>query len=245
MKETIYIENLPKEFENFTILQLSDLHEKVFGKSQSYLTKIINKLDYDVIAMTGDMQTVGSYNDEPLIQLLDGIKNKDYVFYVAGNHGPEYSKKIEEKGCILLDKPYKLTKGQSSMYFYTFYEDDGFGDDIKYVDKPSTNIAINHYPFHENFYATANKTIGDYDLVIAGHYHGGQYRIPFYGALFVPDINGNGFLPNQEDVSGLNTYGKYQQYISKGLGASGSRFMKFRLFNTPEINLITLKNKSS
>ena len=61
--------------------------------------------------------------------------------------------------------------------------------------------------------------------------------------MFIPDINGNKLFPKQNLVSGLNTYGRYNQYVSRGLGSSKGTF-NFRLFNTPEINLITLvKNK--
>lgn len=80
-----------------------------------------------------------------------------------------------------------------------------------------------------------------YDLVLSGHYHGGQYRIPFYGALFVPEINGNGFLPKQSEVSGLVNRSGYAEYISRGLGSSSSiKALEFRLFNTPELNVIKL-----
>ena len=82
-------------------------------------------------------------------------------------------------------------------------------------------------------------------MVLAGHYHAGQWRIPFYGALFVPDaFSGLYLFPNQDEVKGLITWGDTNQYVSAGLGASSScKFLQFRLFNTPEINLLTLKSK--
>jgi hypothetical protein len=65
------------------------------------------------------------------------------------------------------------------------------------------------------------------------------------GALYIPSptagINGSGFLPKQDNVKGLTYSGDAPQYISAGLGASGHWWWTdFRLFNTPEINLITL-----
>lgn len=56
-EESVYIENLPLAFEGLTILQISDLHGKSFGRNQTNLTSQINRLDYDVIAFTGDMET--------------------------------------------------------------------------------------------------------------------------------------------------------------------------------------------
>ncbi|MDV3428580.1 MAG: hypothetical protein LIR50_16440, partial [Bacillota bacterium] len=86
----------------------------------------------------------------------------------------------------------------------------------------------------------------DYDLVIAGHYHGGQFRLPLIGALYIPDpmSKNKGFFPKQEDVMGLSKYSDTYRYISAGLGASKTiPYLDFRLFNTPEINLITLRKR--
>ena len=241
-KENVLIDDLPEVFDGFTILQISDLHEKEFGENQEHLINTINEINYDIVAITGDMQNENLQNDEPLLALLDGIKNKKYIFYVSGNDGPKFSVKLEDKGCISLDTPYEIKRGNSSIMIYDFYDGSTFKDDAKDFDSDVV-LGITHYPWKESFYDTAKDKIGKYDLVIAGHYHGGQIRIPFYGALFVPDINGDGFLPNQDDVSGLKTYGEYKQYISKGLGASSEKGVTgFRLFNAPEINLITLVN---
>lgn len=83
-------------------------------------------------------------------------------------------------------------------------------------------------------------------MVVAGHYHGGQMRVLLYGAIYVPGstLPRNGMFPPQSLVSGLQAFGTYQQYFSRGLGSSGSiRWLAFRLFNPPEINLITLVSK--
>ncbi len=83
-----------------------------------------------------------------------------------------------------------------------------------------------------------------YDLVIAGHYHGGQIRLPGYGAFYIPDdsLPRQGLFPPQELASGLYVGNGIQQYVSRGLGASSRiTFLKFRLFDTPEVNLIILE----
>ena len=88
VNEKIQIENLPKEFEGFTILQITDLHSKSFGGDQEELTELINELKFDMIAITGDMQNRQDENYEPFITLLKGINNKEEIFYTPGNHGP-------------------------------------------------------------------------------------------------------------------------------------------------------------
>ncbi|WP_430509958.1 metallophosphoesterase [Gottfriedia solisilvae] len=109
-------------------------------------------------------------------------------------------------------------------------------------------IALNHNPVVD---ARINQLKSDpklnfrnYDLIIAGHYHGGQIRLPFVGALFVPEAwnERNGLFPPQDRVKGLWEYKDTKQYVSTGLGSSDAiPILKFRLFNPPEINIITLK----
>lgn len=111
------------------------------------------------------------------------------------------------------------------------------------LKESDTVIALGHYPDHESFYVNTDfKQSTLYDVVLAGHYHGGQVVIPGYGPFFVPDerLPGAGWFPKREEVSGLRQVGNYQQYISKGLGASKSTVMKWRFFNPPEIDVITL-----
>lgn len=115
-------------------------------------------------------------------------------------------------------------------------------------NKEHIKIGVGHYPVnHEvlEYMNSKQQELYYHNLIIAGHYHGGQIRIPFYGALFIPDnIEKNNYFPKQKYVSGLNVVGNVNQYISKGLGATGRiRMLKFRLFNTPNIDVLTLKIK--
>ena len=82
------VSNLPEEFENFTILQITDLHSKYFGDNQERLTKLINNQQYDFLVFTGDMGNIYDDNNNAFIDLIEGINNKNFVFYVAGNSGP-------------------------------------------------------------------------------------------------------------------------------------------------------------
>jgi len=114
-----------------------------------------------------------------------------------------------------------------------------------------TKILLTHLPKVDGFNV---KTVAGiktlvYDLIIAGHYHGGQIRVPFWGALFIPTQTPD-FLdklfPDQADVKGLSVANGVPQYISAGLGASSAApFLAFRFFNPPEINLITLRSRAA
>lgn len=81
------------------------------------------------------------------------------------------------------------------------------------------------------------------ELLLAGHYCGGVWRIPFVGAFYVPDktLPRGGWFPAQANVAGLSAVGSTQVYITKGLSTSGSvPLMPFRLFNAPEVSVLTL-----
>lgn len=284
VKETVLISDLPQAFEGFTILQVTDLHGKYFGQNQAYLMAQINALEYDMIAFTGDMET-SSNSFSPFLALLEGIENKERMFYVNGNYDLAYDsltgKNTEvgtllgKHGCVLLTEPYPIEKDGNTLWLtdlttrpYRGYEvysgipPREFKTDEQYqayqsrltkflrIYAPAANdgdvkVALAHIPFTKSDLekGVPKHNNLEFDVVLAGHYHGGQIRIPFYGAPFIPVMTSSfydGFFPDQNYVSGLATGNGLQQYISRGLGASN---LPFRLFNTPEINLLTLKSK--
>lgn len=278
--EEIKIENLPKEFDGFTILQLADLHSKSFGENQEDLINIINEQNFDMIAICGDMQDNDEEGYENFITLLEGINNKEYVFYTPGNHGPfpfendtgftnflssdfngrhrrvynnektlsEAGERLKSLGVKLLNEAYEIKRGDSSLWVSELLYKEQLDvitnneyDNNEY-DNNAINIAVTHYPM-ESVFDDENyrQHLSQYELVLAAHYHGGQWRIPGIGALFIPDINKAAYFPSQDRVSGLTEVGGIRQYVTRGLGAGGTyEFMRFRLFNRPEINLITL-----
>ena len=268
--EEIKIENLPKEFDGFTILQLADLHSKSFGENQEDLINIINEQNFDMIAICGDMQDNDEEGYENFITLLEGINNKEYVFYTPGNHGPfpfendtgftnflssdfngrhrrvynnektlsEAGERLKSLGVKLLNEAYEIKRGDSSLWVSELlYKEQLDVITNNEYDNNAINIAVTHYPM-ESVFDDENyrQHLSQYELVLAAHYHGGQWRIPGIGALFIPDINKAAYFPSQDRVSGLTEVGGIRQYVTRGLGAGGTyEFMRFRLFNRPEI----------
>lgn len=90
---------------------------------------------------------------------------------------------------------------------------------------------------------TPNEYLYAPDLVLAGHYCGGVVRLPGYGALYVPDAlqgSHHGWFPDQARVRGQISVGNTTMYVTGGLGATDAVKFPFRLFNTPEVSLLTL-----
>lgn len=298
VEQEIPIARLPESFDGFRILQISDLHGRSFGEHQADLIAAINALDYDMIAFTGDMNESSTPGDTPettraLLYLLDGIENKERVFWVDGNAGPHAIESftgaqtgdatpigllLREKDVTLLVLPQPITRGANTIWITPEMFEMGF--EMRYRSRSPEEAVFGGresydrvMAFYEQSYSLFNQINGngevkimlahepkqinmsdedrelwgelDYDLILAGHYHGGQIRMPLIGALYIPSpttgINNSGFLPDQKAVKGVSYYGSTPQYVSAGLGASGHvRPLAFRLFNTPEINLITL-----
>lgn len=188
----------------------------------------------------------------------------------------EFIEGLEERGVKLLESIYSVRKGDNYLHFVDFEVSildtrkraaiptgeklanyvrhrNQLLDEITKLDttaKSEVLIALNHYPVVDakidQIINNPNQIFRDYDLIIAGHYHGGQIRLPFIGALFVPEpyYELSGLFPPQNRVKGLWEYKQTKQYVSAGLGSSQFvSFLKFRFLNTPEINVLTLRGK--
>lgn len=112
------------------------------------------------------------------------------------------------------------------------------------------NISLMRYPLTEDFLSTmqewSDSESGAFlrrlHLVLAGHYNGGQVRLPFLGVVYIPaeHLPMGGWFPDQKYVSGLMTVSGISQYTSPGLGVSPDYGIPMRIFNTPTVTLIHL-----
>ena len=106
-------------------------------------------------------------------------------------------------------------------------------------ERPSDNFIYtseDHDPQNERFLTPP-------ELILAGHYCNGVWRLPFIGALYVPDetLPRGGWLPDQSVINGLTTVDETQVYVTGGLSNNSAvRLMPFRLFNGPQISALTL-----
>ena len=231
---TLEIQGLER---NVKIVQVSDLHGKAFGKNNCRLVERVLKERPDFIAVTGDIiHRYTERNKKVALRLVSSLIEIAPVLYVAGNHelrnkGYRFFRRdlIEAGAQVLDDCPLNICDLTvvglkcSSLKNDKIFSVTPKGEGVK--------ILLAHMPQFIERYAQAG-----YDLVLCGHAHGGQWRIPFtHRGIYSP---GQGLFPKYTE--GVHTCGKTKMVISRGLGNSE---FPVRLFNHPELVVINLISK--
>ena len=240
---------IPAAFDHFKIAVISDLHNAEFGTDNSHLLKLIEFEAPDMIAVTGDLIDSNRTDIRIAEEFIDQVVDIAPCYYVTGNHeawiGAEYQepeKMLLDKGVIVLhDETVKLVRDDGSIQIAGL-DDPAFSgeaaDDGEELLKSrlkdmeiddSFCILLSHRPEIFDVYVSM-----DIDLVLSGHAHGGQFRLPFIGGLIAPD---QGFLPEYDDGEYIedNTL----MIVSRGLGNS---IIPIRFNNDPELVIVELKS---
>ncbi len=232
------VENLPSSFEGFTILHLTDLHSKQFGENQENLLEVINEQQFDIVALTGDL--VDRHKPDPgaAAELLEGLKPYE-IYFVPGNHEhwTDYDKLKEillaYDVVILENKADRYSSGDSHLWLLGVDDPSlGLARLDKAIDAVTDDLPLILLAHSPNIYHDAVKE--NIDIVLAGHTHGGQVRVPFLGAIYVP---GQGFFPEYD--YGIFSSDNTTMVINAGLGES---VIPFRFNIRPELVLITLES---
>lgn len=218
---------------NLKIVHLSDLHGKSFGKNNVKLVAKVAKEKPDFIAITGDIiHLYTPKNTAVAAHTVSALKEIAPVLFVAGNHemrnkGYRNLRKIliEAGATVLDDKVQEVCGIAVAGLNGASLKNDKIN---KITPESSPKMLLAHEPQYFEKYANAG-----YDLVLCGHAHGGQWRIPFTKiGLYAP---GQGAFPKY--TSGAHEKGKCSMVISRGLGNSE---FPLRLFNRPEIVVINI-----
>ncbi len=247
-------DKISEKFEDFKIVQISDLHNKRFGKGQEKLISKIADINPDVIFVTGDMIDRRRKNVEIAMEFVEKAVKISKVFYVCGNHEAKFGiyeeikPLLEKAGVVVLDKnTFTMEKSDEKIQITGFpdpWENDDFYERAKdfkdsellvyceNLEKSHLNILLMHRAELAEIYAKTNV-----DMAFCGHAHGGQFQIPILKrGILSPH---QGFFPKY--ANGTHIIDKTTVYISRGLG--NSRF-PIRLFNRPEIVVVTLKSEN-
>lgn len=251
-KSTYANSKIPHEFDDFVICHISDLHNKEFGENQSTILKKINHISPDIIVITGDLIDRRKYNLDAAMTFIDGAIKIAPIYYVSGNHeawSNKYShikNSLTKAGVKILDNSIsQLTVNDSNIDLLGLSDPDFLTSN--YIDGTDTSqlvfqlnqwsgnqnfkILLSHRPEKFDLYAQNNI-----DLTFCGHAHGGQFRLPLVGGLIAPD---QGFFPKY--TSGHYNKNTSTMFVSRGLGNS---IIPLRIFNKPEIVVVTLKSNN-
>ena len=238
-KTEIELERLPQAFDGFTILQVSDLHDRAYGRGNRKLIETIESLSFDMVAVTGDLldRTLPRRRTNGYA-CVDALAAKAPVYFVQGNHEWEIGNweatkaELAMRGVIVLDDMrISIHRAGSKIDLCGIMEETGTDEIDRLIPRGTFAILLAHHPERIEAYAQTGV-----DLVLSGHAHGGQVRL-FGQGLYSPD---QGILPRY--TSGVYTCGRTKLYISRGAGTHS--FLPPRVFNRPEIDLITIKTPS-
>lgn len=248
LQTTVYEVDVAKEYvylDGFTIVQISDLHNARFGKEQARLLKAVAEQEPDIIAVTGDLVDSSHTDLNIAMEFMKQAVGIAPVYYVTGNHegwlGATYGeleKRLEEAGVFVLNNT--MYSGQfegMDLNIAGVHDPDMPGNNIvlaKQVipeltaDAEGYTILLSHRPELFDTYAESNI-----NLVLSGHYHGGQFRIPFIGGVIAP---GAGLFPDYTE--GTFTKSGTTMVVSRGLGNS---VIPVRINNRPEVVVVRLQ----
>jgi len=227
---------LPKAFDGFTILHISDMHVEMNPGAMRQLGTLLGELSYDICVLTGDFraQTYGSF--DATLEGLASVRARltGPVYGVLGNHDSiRMVPGMEEMGIrMLLNETEVITRGDERIHLAGiddahYYRVDNIEKAAAGIPHDEFSILLSHTP--EIYRQAANA---DFDLLLSGHTHGGQICLP--GSI---PITLDSKLPRHMGA-GPWTYKKMAGYTSVG---AGSCIVAVRLNCPPEITLHRLE----
>jgi len=245
------IPNLPDSLDGLTICHLSDTHTSRYGRLEKITREILAGIDADLCVITGDLlrRRDGMHT---LRRALSALKPRLGVFAVPGNGDYKLRVRMSELAAeltghginVLLNSRVTLSSNGSNLHIIgvddPFLRLDDLTSAMSGIAEEGFRLLLAHSP-------DVLMSIGDrrVDLILAGHTHGGQVRLPFVGALWLHSryrlpISDGYYDPetlsrvSSRDVSGAC------MYVSRGLSWSA---IPIRFMCPPEIVLITLRRK--
>lgn len=245
-------EKIPAAFDGFVLCQVSDVHNEARGEGNAALLRALREAAPDLICITGDFLDSRRTDLDFALELAGQLAEIAPAVYVTGNHEARLKDlSALEAGLAargvraLRDGWTPLARGGEEIALLGL-DDPGFAAGEGWtlsegLDQTQARLSallaqagdrfslvLSHRPELLPAYADAGA-----DLVLSGHAHGGQVRLPGIGGLFAP---GQGILPRL--TSGVYARGETRLVVSRGLGNSS---FPLRVFNPPEIVTVTLR----
>lgn len=245
---TVKINGLPSSFSGYRIVQVSDLHNNMYGIDQSFLISGIAAADPDIIVVTGDLIDCNTADVDNAMAFIRRAVEVAPVYYVSGNHESyirnDYKElviRMKDAGVTILDNESVSLSSGEDLITLAGIRDPAFdrhrsssvtadAEIKKALEGSGDNVTIllSHRPELLKVYSD-----NGIDLALTGHAHGGQVRLPFIGPLYAPS---QGLFPGL--TSGIYTEGGTQMYVSRGMG---NGIVPLRFNDGPELAVIILE----
>lgn len=239
---------IPEAFDAYKIVQISDLHDAQIGENNEKLIAMTAETEPDCIVLTGDFVDSSRFHPERSLSVAEALVKLAPVYYVSGNHEailPDEDYQALTDGlralgvCVLEDESAELTRDGQSIRLIGL-TDIGFHPGTLEEKKDALRTALSALLPEDEFSVTLAHRPELMDvytecgapLVLSGHAHGGQIRLPGIGGLIAP---GQGLFPKY-------TEGKYEEngttlVVSRGIGNS---VLPLRVNDRPQIVVVQL-----
>ena len=242
--------------EPLRIVQLTDLHNSVFGAHNERLVRKVALQEPDLILITGDLLNLNEERTDIAEKLIADLSSIAPIYVSFGNHEAVHEQKYgcdlrsvyTEAGATVLEYEWAEieVKGQKirlgGIYGYCLpdkYRGNGPERAAEcafleaFQDTDDYTILMCHIPYSWIKHDSLNSW--DVDLVLCGHVHGGQVRIPWIGGLWAPD---QGWFPGRECGVYWSEDGSSAMVLSRGLGNTD---LLPRFNNMPEVLVLDLE----
>lgn len=245
-RRTISIRNLPEAFHGFRIAQISDIHLAEYTEPWfvTHVVDRVNALKPDLVLITGDYVCMGPINRGSALQYISlaaellGKLQCPQRYGVLGNHdwmvnGDAVIAHMAEVGIpILHNQSLAVERGNARLWVAGIMDALSWESDVdaampKHAARNEPVILMAHEPDILPAVARLNRV----DLMLSGHTHGGQVRIPFLPPLMLPPLG-------KRYVEGHFRMGRTQLYVNRGIGSVG---LPFRFRCPSEITELTLQ----
>jgi hypothetical protein len=251
-RRDVFLPGLSAAFDGFRIAQLSDIHLDEFTEPFLLTDAIhrLNSMSPDAVFVTGDFVTCGILPAKLAIgsawqcaNLLNQIECP-HRYAVVGNHDVLLSRaavieSLLANGITVLDNAYLPIERPGARFWLAGVDDPVEGLPLPELAIPESIRNVPHEPivllchapdYVDDLLATPEGRA--LSLMLSGHTHGGQVRIPLVGATTLPPLG-------RKYVEGWFHFGNLQLYVNRGLGTVG---IPVRFNCPPEIALLTLRS---
>jgi predicted MPP superfamily phosphohydrolase len=241
----VAINNLPEELKGLKIAHVSDVHIPLYAPDTGRFIKILQREKPDIIALTGDiLDGSGRWDNPDFIKFCTDLTGIAVTYAVRGNHearrrdAEKWVEVVGDTGVMVVENRVEVfRKGRFMIAIMGLGDGTGYSEDRLYgleMAKGMPRILLAHRPELFDSYCSASNEVRP-DLVLSGHAHGGQFRIPFVNRGVVAPHQG--FFPKY--TSGLYaSENGVQMVVSRGLGSS---IIPVRLNNRPHLPIIHLR----